>query len=118
MSLTRTLEIQRLLGLDEPTMVTLRDFDVGWSCGTRLMLALIKNVANGVEVSETLKSVMFDYKILCHQGISDYERLYDVLSSIFDRLHLSGKPLTTEQVSQLCTEASVPPQIMEQLLNG
>ncbi|ELQ8316809.1 hypothetical protein R2571_005695 [Pseudomonas aeruginosa] len=118
MSLTRTLEIQRLLGLDEPTMVTLRNFDVDWSCGTRLILALIKNVVNGVEVSETLKSVMFDYKILCHQGISDYERLYYVLSSIFDRLHLSGKPLTTEQVSQLCTEASVPPQIMEQLLNG
>jgi hypothetical protein len=118
MSVTRTLEIQRHLGLDEQTMVTLRNFDVDWNCGTRFILSMIKNVVTGKEVGEILTAVMFDYKLLCQQGVSDYERLYYVLSSLFQKLNEAGSPLQSEQVAQLCSDAAIPQQIKEQLLNG
>lgn len=118
MSVTRTLEIQRHLGLDEQTMVTLRNFDVDWNCGTRVILSMIKDTVTGKELGEIISSVMFDYKLLCQSGVSDYERLYYVLSSLFQKLNDAGLPLLSEQVAKLCTEAAVPPQIKEQLLNG
>lgn len=118
MSVTRTLEIQRHLGLDEQTMVTLRNFDVDWSCGTRFILLMIKDVVTGKEVGQILSTVMFDYKLLCQQGVSDYERLYYVLSSLFQKLKEAGTPILSDQVVKLCNQAAIPPQIKEQLING
>lgn len=118
MSVTRTLEIQRHLGLDEASMAILRNFDIDWNCGTRFLLAMVKKGLHGAAVSAALSDVLFEYKILCQQGVSDYERLYYVLSQMFSKLQEKGQPVSSEVVAGLCDEALVPVQIKEHLLNG
>ena len=118
MSITRTLEIQRKLKLDETTMVTLRNFDVDWNCGTRFLLAMIKRGLNSSAMAEALSDVMFEYKILCQRGISDYERLYYVLLNLFGKMKEKGQEVPSETVAVLCEEASIPTPITQELLNG
>lgn len=118
MSVTRTLEIQRHLNLDEQTMMTLRNFDIDWNCGTRFLLGLVKAGVAGKEVSESLSDVLFDYKILCQQGVSDYERLYYVLSQLFSKMKDRGAAVPSQLVEQLCDLATIPTPIKEHLLNG
>ena len=118
MSVTRTLEIQRHLGLDESTMAILRNFDIDWNCGTRFILAMVKQGVTGSAVNEALTDSLFEYKILCQQGVSDYERLYYVLSQMFNKMQEKGQPVSQELLAGLCDEALIPHQIKEHLLNG
>ncbi|QCT95443.1 hypothetical protein FEV13_00395 (plasmid) [Stutzerimonas degradans] len=118
MSITRTIEIQRSLNLDEKSMVILRNFDIDWKCGTRFIVALINSGVSGVPLANALSEALFDYKIMCQLGVSDYERLYYVLDQLFAKLKNQGVSVPTETVSSLCQSALVPDQIREQLING
>lgn len=118
MSVTRTQEIQRHLNLDDQTMLTLRNFDIDWNCGTRFLLGMVKEGFTGQAMSESLSEVLFSYKILCQQGISDYERLYFVLSQLFSKLNERGTETPMKLVEKLCEAATIPTPIKEHLLNG
>jgi len=118
MSVTRTQEIQRHLNLDEQTMLTLRNFDIDWNCGTRFLLGMVKEGITGPAVADVLSEVLFNYKILCQQGISDYERLYFVLSQLFSKLTERGTEVPVSLVEKLCELATIPAPIKEHLLNG
>lgn len=118
MSVTRTLEIQRYLDLDEQTMAILRNFDIDWNCGTRFILALVRSGITGKAVAESLSDALFDYKIMCQQGVSDYERLYYVLSQLFIKLKERGSAVPDDVVAGLCDVATIPTPIKEYLLNG
>ncbi len=88
MSITRIIEIQRSLQLDDKTMVILRNFDIDWNCGTRFILALIKSGVTGRPVANALSEALFEYKIMCQLGVSDYERLYHAVArGIGDQRH-------------------------------
>ncbi|EMN3633111.1 hypothetical protein R3Q56_004216 [Pseudomonas aeruginosa] len=118
MSVTRTLEIQRSLQLDEKTMVTLRNFDVDWNCGTRFLQAMIKKGFTGTVVAQALSDVLFEYKILTQRGVSDYERLYFVLLNLANKLKEKGQEVPRDTLALLCEEATIPTPIVEELLNG
>ncbi|MDX1296695.1 MAG: hypothetical protein R3260_00430 [Pseudomonas sp.] len=118
MSVTRTLEIQRYLALDEQTMAILRNFDIDWNCGTRFLLGLVKAGFANKDVAESLSDALFNYKILCQQGVSDYERLYYVLSQLFIQLKERGSAVPDDVVAGLCDVATIPTPIKEYLLNG
>jgi len=118
MSITRTIKIQRSLQLDDKTMVILRNFDIDWNCGTRFILALIKSGVTGRPVANALSEALFEYKIMCQLGVSDYERLYHLFYQLFAKLQSQGVSVTNDTISSLCQLAVVPDPIREQLING
>lgn len=118
MSVTRTIEIQRNLQLDEKTMVILRNFDIDWNCGTRFIQGLIRSGITGQPVNKALTEALFDYKLMCQKGVGDYERLYHVLEQLFTKLNAQGVSVPIETVSSLCQKSLVPDQIREYLING
>jgi len=118
MSITRIVEIQRHIQLDDKTMSIMRHFDLDWSCGTRFMIGLINSGIKPAPLGAALNEVLHLYKSLSERGVSDYERLYFVLSETLTRVARTEKNLTVDLVEGVCQSALVPSTVREYLVNG
>jgi len=118
MSTTRTGFISARTKLDEQSATILRSFDIEWRCGTRFIQALLEGGCPADLLGSSLRDALFSYRIMCQQGIGDFDRLLYVLSRVFAALKGKEQLPEREQLVIWFNESLVPTEIQEYLLNG
>lgn len=118
MSISIPLQIGRMTDIDRDTLRLLRNFDIEWRCGSRLIYMMLSEGLPAAPIAGALTRVMVTYQQMCRDGVCDFNRLRAVLGEVLAALRENQSAPSEQQLLQWCAKANVPQTVREYLTHG
>lgn len=104
------LKIQKITGLETDALTNLRVFAVTWSNAARLLMEVIKYTEKPEAMRAPLEMALERYMQGRSQGLTDLQRMGNLLLEIFDAACSACPDMTPELFVQWCDEKRIPPE--------